>query len=109
MIALNLTNLGSPMTEKNGKQEIWKWLAISALSILLGMGVQVLRTPAMPTDAVYEKELNLRVLELQQKIDTQTSEISALRQSVNQQSVDIAGIAAKVGVTAHPVTAPRSY
>jgi hypothetical protein len=91
---------------KNGKQELWKWLAIAALSVLLGMGVQVLRTPTPPTDTVQEKELNLRILELQQKIDSQTSEISALRQSVNQQSVDIAGIAAKVGVTAHPVTAP---
>ena len=101
------------MTEngKNGKQEVWKYIAISALSVLLGMGVQIFRTPTVvpiPSDTVYEKELNLRVLELQQKIDTQTSEISALRQSVNQQSVDIAGIAAKVGVTAHPVTAPGS-
>lgn len=94
--------------EKNGKQEVWKYIAISALSVLMGMGVQVFRTPLPPSDAVYEKELNLRILELQQKIDTQTSEISALRQSVNQQSVDIAGIAAKVGVTAHPVTAPGS-
>ena len=91
---------------KNGKQEVWKYIAISALSVLIGMGVQIFRTPVVPADAVYEKELNLRILELQQKIDTQTSEISALRQSVNQQSVDIAGIAAKVGVTAHPVTAP---
>src|SRR5258708_4621847 len=99
--------MGETVAE-NGKQEVWKWAAISALSVLLGMGVQIFRTPVVPADAVYEKELNLRVLELQQKIDTQTSEISALRQSVNQQSVDIAGIAAKVGVTAHPVTAPGS-
>jgi hypothetical protein len=98
--------MSEPNNGKNGKQEVWKWLAVSALSVLLGMGVQIFRTPAVPPDAVYEKELNLRILELQQKIDSQTSEISALRQSVNQQSVDIAGIAAKVGVTAHPVTAP---
>jgi len=94
-------------TEPNGA--IWKFAAISALSVLLGMGVQVLRTPAPPPDAVYEKELNLRILELQQKIDTQTNEISALRQSVNQLSTDTAGIAAKVGVTAHPVTAPGNH
>jgi len=96
-------------SEPNGA--IWKYVAISALSVLLGMAMQIFRTPAVvpiPSDTVYEKELNLRVLELQQKIDSQTSEISALRQSVNQQSVDIAGIAAKVGVTAHPVTAPGS-
>ena len=98
--------MSETLTEKSEKAALWKWLAIAALSVLLGMAVQVYRTPVIPADAVYEKELNLRVLELQQKIDTQTAEISALRQSVNQQSVDIAGIAAKVGVTAHPVTAP---
>lgn len=82
---------------------LWKYVAVTAVSVLLGMGIQVFREPK---DTVSEKELTLRVLELQQKIDSQTSEISALRQSVNQQSVDIAGIATKVGVTAHPVTAP---
>lgn len=92
------------MTESNGKSStLWKLVAVFALSTLLGMAAQIYRTP---TDMVQEKELNLRILELQQKIDVQTAEIAALRQSVNQQSVDIAGIAAKVGVTAHPVTAP---
>lgn len=92
------------MTEiKNGKQELWKYVAISTLSVLFGMGVQIFRTP---TDVVKESEMNLRILELQGKIDAQTNEIVALRASVNQQSVDIAGIASKVGVTAHPVVAP---
>jgi hypothetical protein len=85
------------------KQELWKYVAISALGVLLGMGAQIFR---QPTDVVQEKELNLRILELQQKIDTQTNEIVALRQSVNQQAVDIAGIAAKVGVSAHPAATP---
>jgi hypothetical protein len=93
---------------KNGKQELWKWLAIAALSVLLGMGVQVLRTPTPPTDTVQEKELNLRILELQQKIDTQTREINALRGTVNQMSVDLSGIATKVGASAHPVLTPSS-
>lgn len=94
-------------SETNGA--IWKYIAISALSVLLGMAMQIFRTPAVvpiPSDTVYEKELNLRVLELQQKIDSQTQEINALRGSVNQMSVDVAGIATKVGVTAHPVVAP---
>jgi len=97
-------------SEPNGA--IWKYIAISALSVLLGMAMQIFRTPAVvpiPSDTVYEKELNLRVLELQSKIDTLTSEVSALRQSVNQLSTDTAGIAAKVGVTAHPVTAPGNH
>lgn len=91
------------MVARNDRQELWKWLAVSAISVLLGMGVQILRTPP---DIVQEKELNLRILELQEKIDAQTREITALRQSVNQQAVDIAGIAAKVGVSAHPAVSP---
>lgn len=94
---------------------LWKFLATGALAVLLGMGVQGLREPR---DNVSEKELNQRLLDIQQrvdsanlqtqqKIDAQTSEIVALRASVNQQSVDIAGIASKVGVAAHPVVAPR--
>jgi hypothetical protein len=93
------------MPENNGNG-IWKFLAVTSIGILLGMGVQLFREP---TDVVKEKELDLRVLELQQKIDSQTNEIVALRSSVNQQSVDIAGIAAKVGVTAHPVVAPGRH
>lgn len=85
-------------------KDIWKFVAVSALSILMGMGLQIFREPK---DTVSEKEMNLRILELQQKIDQQTSEIVALRASVNQQSVDIAGIAGKVGVAAHPVVAPH--
>jgi hypothetical protein len=83
---------------------IWKVVAVAFMGITIGGAAEFLRSPK---DQVTERELNLRVLELQQKIDTQTSEIIALRSSVNQQSVDIAGIAIKVGVTAHPVIAPR--
>jgi len=94
---------------ENGKA-IWKYLAISAMGLLLGMGTQMLREPK---DMVNKTELTLMLeqqrsvsIELQAKIDAQTREIIALRASVNQQSVDIAGIASKVGVTAHPVVVP---
>jgi hypothetical protein len=83
---------------------VWKVIAIAFIGVMIGIGTEFLRTPK---DVVTEKELTLRVVELQGKIDIQTTEIIALRSSVNQQAVDIAGIATKVGVTAHPVIAPR--
>ena len=82
---------------------MWKFLAVSAMSVMFGMWVQVLRTP---TETVNEKILTIQISELHQQIDGQTAEIAALRQSVAQLSVDTAQIAEKVGVTAHPVTAP---
>jgi cell division protein FtsL len=90
------------VTNGNG---VWKYIAMSAIGILLGMGVQVFREPK---DMITEKELNRAVAELQAKIDAQTKEIIALRSSVNQQSVDIAGIASKMGVTAHPAAVPSN-
>jgi hypothetical protein len=84
---------------------VWKWIGVTLGGLILGAMFQNLR---QPTNLVTESELSERVLELQQKIDSQTKEIVALRASVNQQSVDIAGIATKVGVTAHPVIAPQN-
>jgi hypothetical protein len=81
----------------------YKWGFVTIAALLLGMFAQNLRTP---TNIVTEPELTQRVLELQNKIDTQTREIIALRSTVDQQSFDIAAIASKVGVTAHPVIAP---
>jgi hypothetical protein len=93
------------------KTSLWKYVAIAALSLLLGMVGQMFREPK---DNVTKNELNLLLeqqktvsLELQAKIDAQTREIIALRASVAQQSVDIAEIAAKVGATAHPSVMPR--
>ena len=84
-------------------QQLWQWLAVACASVLFGMFIQQLRSPSPVT----QSELTERVVELQDKIDAQTKEIVALRASVNQQSVDIAGVAAKVGSTAHPVVAPQ--
>lgn len=82
---------------------LWKWVAGLLAALILGMAVQIMREPR---DIVTEKELALQLTQLQGKIDVMSNEVAALRQSVNQQSVDIAGIAEKVGVTAHPVVAP---
>lgn len=90
------------MSDSNGK-DLWKFLATGAMAVLLGMGVETLRTPK---GVVTTDELNLNILKLQQEINSQTAEIIALRATANQQSVDIAGIATKVGVSAHPVVAP---
>lgn len=87
-------------TNGNG---VWRWIAMAVCGVLLGMFVKTL---AEPKDTVSEKELTLQVVQLQSKIDSLTNEVVALRASVNQQNVDIAGIASKVGVTAHPVVAP---
>jgi hypothetical protein len=83
---------------------IWKIIAVGFIGLALGGTAEFFRAPK---DVVTERELTERVLELQQKIDSQTNEIIALRSSVNQQAVDIAGIASKVGATAHPVVTPR--
>jgi hypothetical protein len=88
----------------------------AVVGILAGMWAQTLRSP---TDMVTERELAQRVLELQGKIDSmhaelidkmgvQTGEIIALRGTTAQMSVDISGIAAKVGVPAHPIIVPQS-
>lgn len=90
------------MTNGNGNG-VWKWIAGLLAALMMGMFIQVLREPK---DMVTEKELALQLTQLQGKIDVMSNEVAALRQSVNQQSVDIAGIAEKVGVTAHPVVAP---
>lgn len=87
-------------TNGNG---VWKWIAGLLAALMLGMGAQMLREPK---DTVSEKEMQTQILVLENKIDTLNNEVAALRQSVNQQSTDIAGIAEKVGVTAHPVVAP---
>jgi len=79
--------------------------AIGFFGVFLGLASAVLRAP---TDAVTEREMNSRMLEIGDKLDAQSREIAALRQSVNQLSTDTAGIAMKVGVTAHPVTAPSN-
>lgn len=92
------------MTETKGNGNwLSKIVAVASISVLFGMGVQTLREPK---DNVTQHELALQLVQLQSKIDTLSNEVAALRQSVNQQSTDIAGIAEKVGVTAHPVTAP---
>lgn len=91
-------------TKANGTGELWKYIAIALSSLFLGMMAQSIREPR---DTVQEKELNERVLELNQKIDAQTKEIIALRSTVNQMSVDIASVAEKVGTTAHPVIVPN--
>jgi hypothetical protein len=87
----------------NGNR-IWKIIAVGFIGLTLGGTAEFFRAPK---DVVTERELTQTVLELQAKIDSQTNEIIALRSSVNQQAVDIAGIASKVGATAHPVVAPR--
>lgn len=100
-------DLLTPATKSaNVTKDLWKYLATTLIAVLLGMFLQTLRQPTLPTDLVPEKELNSRLLELQGKVDAQTREIVALRASINQQSVDIATIATKVGSTAHPVVAP---
>jgi hypothetical protein len=91
---------------------VWKVIAIATLSAFLGMGVELFREPKgivtkIELDLLLEQQRTIS-LGLQSKIDGQTKEIVALRASVNQQSVDIAGIAAKVGVTAHPVVVPSN-
>jgi uncharacterized membrane protein YgaE (UPF0421/DUF939 family) len=91
-------------TKSNGNgNALWKFVGLTLSGLLLGILVTRLMAPV---DTVTEKELSLQVLQLQAKIDSMTNEVVALRSSVNQQSVDIAGIAGKVGVTAHPVVAP---
>ncbi len=99
------------MISENGKA-IWKYIAISTLGILLGMGAQMFREPK---DVVSKTELTLlleqqrsSVVELHSKIDEQTREIIALRATVNLLSIDTAGIAMKVGVAAHPVIVPSA-
>lgn len=90
------------MTNGNGNG-VWRWVAVAACGILIGMFARSLQEPK---DNVTQKDVSMQFLVMQNKIDTLSNEVAALRQSVNQQNTDIAGIAEKVGVTAHPVTAP---
>lgn len=92
------------MTEpiKNGNG-IWRWVSGLLAALILGMAVQAMREPK---DTVTQKEMALQLLVMQNKIDALSNQVAALQQSMNQTNYDVAGIAEKVGVTAHPVVAP---
>lgn len=84
----------------------WKFIATAAISVLVGMGIQVLREPK---DVVTEKELTYRILELQGKVEAQTARIDAMERelmtvhvTVNEQDVEIAKIGSKLGVSPIP-------
>lgn len=91
------------MTVNGNGNGLWKWVAGLLAALILGMAVQAVREPK---DIVTQREMSTQLLILQNKIDTLSNEVAALRTTVNQQNTDLAGIAEKVGVAAHPVAAP---
>ena len=90
------------MTATNGNG-VWKWISGMLATLVLGYALHAV---TQPKDAVTQHEMSTQLLILQNKIDVLSNEVAALRTTVNQQNTDLAGIAEKVGVTAHPVVAP---
>lgn len=99
------------MTEqKSNGNGLWKLLAVSVIGLLLGMVADAMR---QPSDTVRERELELRLMVVDQKLEAQdnrlvtiSNQLAAIQATQNQQNSDLARVAAKVGVTASPVVAP---
>lgn len=81
------------------QMQLWRSVAIALMTFILGFGVPYL----VNRSAATKDDVTNAVIPLQKQLDDQSSQIGALRNGAEQTDLDIARIAAKLNIPAHPI------